>query len=116
MSLFKSKFTIPFFLTIIILGGLTSCDDNTNDIGLTAMPHADITNTSQMTFSAYSKSIKVDSLAANTSKCYLGKVTDPETGTTTTCNYAAQFFRNEEYKLPQKQFMKCDENGDVVDA
>ena len=114
MSLFKSKFTIPFFLTIIILGGLTSCDDNTNDIGLTAMPHADITNTSQMTFSAYSKSIKVDSLAANTSKCYLGKVTDPETGTTTTCNYAAQFFRNEEYKLPQKQFMKCDENGDVV--
>ncbi len=114
MSTLKSKFRIFLFLVPTALCLLASCDETTNDIGIYAMPYADVTNTSQAVFNAYSKSVKVDSLIANTPKCYLGKVTDPETGMTTTCNFATQFFRNEAYKLPKKELLVCDDNGNII--
>lgn len=114
MYFLKSKFAAVVVFVLTLSGVLTSCDNDTNDIGMNVMPKADLTNTVQALYNAYSQSIKIDSLVANTSQCYLGKVTDPETGSTTICNFAAQFYRNEEYKMPAKKYMTCDANGDVI--
>jgi len=114
MNFLKSKFCAIVIISLTLLGVMTSCDNDTDDIGMNVMPKADLTNTVQALYQAYSRSMKIDSLVANTSQCYLGKVTDPETGATTTCNFAAQFYRNEEYKMPAKKYMICDAEGDVI--
>ena len=85
MYFLKSKFAAVVVFVLTLSGVLTSCDNDTNDIGMNVMPKADLTNTVQALYNAYSQSIKIDSLVANTSQCYLGKVTDPETGSTTIC-------------------------------
>lgn len=114
MFTLKSKSIVRLLGLLLMILFQVSCDDNTGDIGQNIMPNVDKTNTTQSLYYACTKSFKVDSLFANTSNCYLGKVTDPETGATTTCNFLAQFFCQEDYALPSKKYMKLDENGDVV--
>ena len=79
--------------TIVIIAlTLTSCNDDTNDIGQSVMPGQDLTQTSDSLYYAFSQSVRIDSLVANTTDCYLGKVTDPETGSTTISSFLAQFY------------------------
>lgn len=98
--------------TIVIIAlTLTSCNDDTNDIGQSVMPGQDLTQTSDSLYYAFSQSVRIDSLVANTTDCYLGKVTDPETGSTTISSFLAQFYNLENYSFPDKDSMMCDENG-----
>ena len=100
-----------------ILMGLAvfaSCDDDTSFIGSNIMPGQDDVSTSHAEFHVYSKSIKVDSVLANTNDCYLGSIIDPETRAMTTCGFLAQFHVMENYKLPAIDRMILDENGRVM--
>ena len=82
-----------------------ACDDNTGTFGAAVMPESDEPEVSQAVFEAYVKSAKTDSLIAKTSSCYLGRVTDPETHATTTCNFLAQFYLLEGVKMPAREYM-----------
>ena len=101
-----------------LLAGLAlsfaSCDEDTAFIGSEIMPGKDNVSTSQAEFNVYSRSVKVDSVLANTNDCYLGSIVDPETRAKTTCGFLAQFHVMENYKLPTVDRMLKDEQGRVV--
>ena len=107
----KSSIALIGLLSLAFI--LVSCDDNTDTFGFEVMPEDDEAVVSQAVYDVYSKSIKVDSLIANSSDCYLGKVTDPETNSTTICNFLAQFYSLEDYQLPAYDQM-YKENGEVI--
>lgn len=92
---------------------LTACDDETGSFGSVMMPETDDPLVTQAIFYATTVSIKADSLVSNTSDCYLGRVTDPETGATTTCDFLAQFYQLEDYSLPAIDQMLKDDNGEI---
>lgn len=96
-----------------LLPVITACDDETGNVGITVMPSTDQTTTSQAVFSVLTSTIEVDSMAAYTSTCHLGRVTDPETGATTTADFMAQFATLEDDNLPSISAMHK-ENGQVV--
>ncbi len=102
--------------TAMALCGLlaVSCDDNTATIGTDVMPEADNVITSQKVYKASSRSIRVDSVLANTNDCYLGTVVDPETRAKTSCDFLAQFHMMENYRFPAYEKMIKDADGKVV--
>lgn len=103
--------TLILVLTLAIT--LHSCDDETGSIGISVMPSGDQPTTSQSLYDVFTESIQIDSLVAFTSDCYLGRVTDPETNATTTCEFLAQYTLLEDYKLPEPSKMHK-ENGEIV--
>lgn len=92
---------------------LNACDDTTGNIGISVMPSTDQTTTSQAVFPVRSSTVTTDSMVAYTSTCHLGRVTDPETGATTTADFMAQFATLEDDNLPAISAMHK-ENGEVV--
>ena len=64
---------------LFLLFAWASCDDNTDTFGRSVMPDSDVSEVTQAVYGAYANSVMVDSLMANSSVCYLGRVTDPET-------------------------------------
>lgn len=105
--------------TLVMLLSLTalfSCDDETGNIGISVMPSGDQSTTSQSIFNVATQSVKIDSLVAFTSDCYLGRVTDPETNATTMCDFLAQFTLLEDYKLPAIAKMHKEDGQVVADS
>lgn len=94
----------------------TSCDDNTDTFGSIVMPGSDVTTVTQAVFDTGTRSVKIDSLVAKSSDCYLGRVTDPETGSTTTCSFLAQFYSLEDYSLPKLDAMHKENGQPVADS
>ncbi len=80
------------------------------------MPSSDQTITSQDIFDLTTQSIPVDSLVAYTSECYLGRVTDPETNSTTTADFMAQFATLEGDDLPSIDAMYTEDGKAVADS
>ncbi len=81
----------------------TACDDNTSELGI--YQEADgITNSSQI-FEITTRSVLLDSVIATTATNYVGNITDPETGTDISADFAAQFFVFEDYNFPAKNLM-----------
>ncbi|MCH5182111.1 MAG: DUF4270 domain-containing protein [Prevotellaceae bacterium] len=93
---------------------LFSCSDDSGLVGTDIMPGQDIVSTSQATYKIVSRSLKVDSVLANTGACYLGRVVDPETRAVTICNFLAQFHVMENYSFPAKERMMLDGDGHVL--
>ncbi|MBQ5663102.1 MAG: DUF4270 family protein, partial [Bacteroidaceae bacterium] len=93
---------IFFILTILISAfAFTNCDDNTEMLGTSIVPNGDAMQIDTMTFYARSRSILAnDSILANTNRVYLGKHTDPETGTIFSSDFIAQFNCMENYGFP----------------
>lgn len=91
-----------------------SCDEDTAFIGSQIMPGKDNVSTSQAEFNVYSKSVRIDSVLANTNDCYLGSIIDPETRAKTTCGFLAQFHVMENYKLPAVDRMIRDAANRVI--
>ena len=71
--------------TTIFVMLLTACDDNTDTFGGSVMPGTDEPEVSQSLFDVTTRSVSIGAIVANTSECFLGRVTDPETFSTTTC-------------------------------
>jgi len=85
---------------LFLLLCIFSCDDNTDTFGSNVIPSSDETSVSQTVYQVLTKSLQIDSLVANSSDCYLGRVTDPETSATTTCDFLAQFYSLDNYSFP----------------
>lgn len=113
MNSIFSKLFLSISIALTICLALTSCDDETGSLGIDTMPSTDQSRTSQAVYSVITGSVAADSLAAFTSDCYLGRVTDPETNSTTTANFIAQFATLENDDLPPLSTMHK-ENGLVV--
>ena len=107
-----NKFIIALVLPLSLL--FASCDDETGTIGISTMPSTDQSTTTQAVFDVLSRSIEADSLAAFGTDSYLGRVTDPETNSTTTCNFVAQFATLEDDALPPLSAINKDEEGQPV--
>lgn len=101
-------------VTSLFVPILFSCSDDSGLVGTDIMPGQDIVSTSQATYKVMSRSLKVDSVLANTGACYLGRVVDPETRAMTTCNFLAQFHVMENYSFPEKDRMLYDDKGQVI--
>ena len=104
------------FVVLTICALSYACDNETGSFGSSIMPETDDPVVSQAIFYATTSSFKADSLVSNTSDCYLGRVTDPETGSTTTCHFLAQFYQLEDYSLPSEELMTADEDGVLADS
>lgn len=89
-------------LTIATLT-LVACDDNTANMGI--FPSNDGITNSTALYQVISRSVKMDSVEANSAISYLGAITDPETGTDITADFAAQFYTMENYRFPDKELM-----------
>lgn len=88
---------------------LSACDDNTANLGIYA-ENDGIANSDTL-FTLVTRSIKMDSVVASSNVSYLGCITDPETATDITADFAAQFYTFENYKFPEKKFMVGDVDG-----
>lgn len=82
---------------------LTSCDDETSSFGVDMMPTADFVNNYYKTYDVKTQSYAVgDAVLARTNMSYLGRFTDPETGTTVKSDFLAQFHCDENFAFPDK--------------
>lgn len=92
----------PFYLLIIFsLFAFAGCDDETAGIGGSIVPDNDKITIDTLTIYAKSRSILAnDSILANTSNVYLGRYTDPETGSIFSSDFIAQFNCVEDYGFP----------------
>lgn len=91
------KLLIPLTLTI----ALTACDDTTDQLGTEMMPTTDLTQQVSQTYNVYTQSYSAgDSVLARTSRSYLGRFTDPETGTCIKSDFLAQFHCIEDFAFP----------------
>ncbi len=106
-KLLKSLTALAAAVCIIV-----SCDDETGSIGGNVMPGHDEMEITQGIYSVLSRSIKADSVLGTTSTSYLGKITDPETNATTSCDFLAQFHILENLTFPKNGTLVMD-NGTV---
>lgn len=82
---------------------LVSCDEDTSTLGVDMMPTNDLITKNYETYDVTTQSYIVgDSVLARTSTSYIGRFTDPETGTTIKSDFLAQFYCNEHYSFPSK--------------
>lgn len=97
------KFIKIYTLPILILLGvaLNSCDDNTNTLGAEIMPTTDFTTKENKTYDVITESFSAgDSVLARSNMSYLGRFTDPETGTIIESDFITQFHCNESFGFP----------------
>ena len=96
---------------------LTSCDETTDTIGTSLIDIKDHLKITTDTFLVSSRSIVVDSVLSRSSKGYLGRIKDPETGAIITGNFMSQFHVPEGYQFPEEnQIISKDENGVYADS
>ena len=70
---------------------ISSCDEDTTDIGNSLTYAADKFVIASDTFNVATRSIITDAVLARSSYSYLGRIKDPETGTYITSDYMTQF-------------------------
>lgn len=106
---------ILYFVVAAMTAALVSCDDSTGTLGIDMMPVHDDINTNDSIFLIHTRTIKAnpDSVVANTNECYLGRMQDPATHVSTTCDFMAQMHIVEGFSLPKFALMDKDENGQV---
>lgn len=80
-----------FVYILTLLFCLIACDDNTGALGGSVIPDNDVITIDTATYWATSKSVAVDSVLGKTNKVYLGRFTDPQTGTMFEADFIAQF-------------------------
>lgn len=100
-------------LLTLLLGGFTlvACDDDTAMIGIDVMPGGDNVTSYSEQYTLKTSTVKVDSVLANTSTCYLGSIIDPDMRVKTTSSFMAQFHVPENFNLPKLDLMVKDDDG-----
>lgn len=91
------KKSIAYILTVLVC--LVACDDTTVNLGNSITPEADSIAIKTKSYYATTRSVAIDSVLGKTSKVYLGRFTDPQTGSLLEADFIAQF--------------NCVEGGDV---
>lgn len=83
---------------------LAACDENTGTLGISA--DMDQVSNTTSNFTVSTRSILMDKgILANNTNCYLGHVTDPETGCEIEADFAVQYQTFENYAFPDKELM-----------
>lgn len=90
---------------------MVGCDENTASLGIT--DDADIITSSNAAYELHSRSIQLDSVVANSAKCYLGEVYDEETQTSIRAEFLTQFHTLEDYALPADSLIMKNEQGEI---
>ena len=79
----------------------SSCDDNTDTLGNDMMPTADLVSTISQDYNVLTESYGAgDSVLARSSMSYLGRFTDPETGSSIKSDFICQFHCIEDFSFP----------------
>lgn len=107
----KLKFSLGLALAIATL---VSCDNTTDDIGITVIDNADKLAISTDTFSVSTQSLLADSILSRSTTAYLGKVRDPETGAYVTGDCMIQFHSLENIAFPKKDSIISKIDGKIV--
>lgn len=107
----KLKFLVSVALATLVFA---SCDDNTNDIGISLVDNMDHLEISTDTFEVTTRSIVADSVLSRNTTAYLGKIRDPETGTYVTGNSMVQFHTLDDYSFPKEDSILSRSNGKVI--
>ena len=101
--------TFTYLLSSLAILSIAACDDSTGTLGIYS-DGDEITNSTEI-FDVTTRSLKLDSVVASSSRNYLGCITDMETGTDISADFAAQFYCFEDYTLPLHENMVGDVNG-----
>ena len=80
-----------FVYILVALICCIACDDNTGTLGNSITPGSDSIDIKTRTYYATTRSVAVDSVLGKTSKVYLGRFTDPQTGSLLEADFIAQF-------------------------
>ena len=97
-ELAKRLFSLSILSTLI---GLTACEDNTDQLGVDIMPASDFVTRNYRSYDVVTRSYEVgDSVLARSSMSYLGRFTDPETGTVVKSDFLAQFHCSDTFSFP----------------
>jgi len=93
---------IRYFLVLLAsVLTLSACDEDATSLGVDMMPATDIVTNNYNTYDVTTESFAVgDKVLARTSMSYLGRFTDPETGTTIKSDFLTQFHCVEDRGLP----------------
>lgn len=113
----KKSFRFPLLTLLfgcVTMLSLAACDDNTAFIGTGIIPDGDKVSVAQASYRIPSRSVKVDSVLANTNESNLGCIIDPETRAMTTGSFLAQFHVLENTIFPDRSRMLTDESGQVL--
>ena len=76
---------------VISMVAISSCDEDTGNIGKSLTDTADLFTIVTDTFKVTSRSIVADRILSRSSYCYLGRIKDPETSAYITGDYMTQF-------------------------
>lgn len=94
----KLKYLFAIFTLAL---ALASCEDSSGTLGVDMMPTGDLIVKNYKTYGISTQSYPVgDSVLARSSISYLGRFTDPETGTTIKSDFLTQFHCTENFNLP----------------
>lgn len=89
------------FAIIVIALALFSCEETSGTLGVDMMPTNDLIVKNYKTYGVATQSYPVgDSVLARSSISYLGRFTDPETGTTIKSDFLTQFHCTEGFYFP----------------
>lgn len=109
------KLRFLYSATAIILAALSSCENSTDEIGISLTDNVDHLEVTTNTFYATSRSVSVDSVISRSTTGYLGRIKDPETGALITGDFMTQFFCLENYKItPIDSIASRDAEGKVT--
>lgn len=103
-----------YAILALLIALVSSCDDNTDNIGSSLIHDMDKLDVVTDTFQLSSRSIISDSVLSRNTVGYLGKVRDPETGAYITSNFMTQFHIREDFFLPKKDSILSLVDGEVV--
>ena len=99
--MYRFSFRIISIVLAAVLLALTACDDNTGNLGYDIVPSNDLVDTNFKTFDVTTSSYRVgDKVLARSSMSYLGRFTDPETGTIINSDFLMQLYCPETFAFP----------------
>lgn len=88
-----------------------ACEDDTDTIGIAS--ETDIITSSVQTFTFNTRSVELGPVAANSTKCYIGRVTDPATDIDVSADFIALFHTPENYSLPESDRIIKNTDGSI---
>ncbi len=95
------KGNLFFLLSVFSVLMFSACDDNTSNLGWEMMPTTDLMEQEYKAYDVVTASYEVGNhVLARTSMSYLGRFTDPETGTVVKSDFLAQFNCPEHFAFP----------------
>lgn len=102
-------------VAVVSLLTFSSCDETTDEIGISLTDNVDHLEVSSSTFYASTRSVGIPSVVSRSTLGYLGRIKDPETGAHITGDFMSQFYCLESYKITLlDSIASLDANGKVI--